>query len=78
MHICLFAGMDLRRELVQAPYMPVFRRRFCEPEGLVSQATFDRIEADIVKTVDEAVAYAEGSPSPTAEDAMTHVYAEVC
>jgi len=44
--------------------------------GLLNPAEFERMEADIDRRIDEAVAFAEQSPYPTREDLETDVYCE--
>ena len=43
-------------------------------QGLATQAVLDQIENDVTATVDDAVAFAEASPSPRPEDALQHVF----
>ncbi len=40
------------------------------------ESELDRIDAEAVKTIDEAVEFAEKSPAPTYEDLIKHVYVE--
>lgn len=40
------------------------------------EKTLDGIEQEVLKTIDEAVEYAENSPVPTYEDLVSHVYAD--
>ena len=42
--------------------------------GLLQPDEPDRIRADAEKQVDEAIAFAEASPEPAPEDALTDVY----
>jgi pyruvate dehydrogenase E1 component alpha subunit len=42
--------------------------------GLLQQAEIDRLHAEAEKQVDEAIAFAEASPEPAPEDALTDVY----
>ncbi len=51
-----------------------FRQTLIEKFKKGVQAELDQIEADVLKTIDEAVAYAEQSPEPTYEDLISHVY----
>ncbi len=51
-----------------------FREALIEKFKKGVQAELDQIEADVLTTVDEAVAYAEQSPDPTYEDLISHVY----
>lgn len=49
-------------------------------EALIARAVFsqklvDEIDADVAKVVEEAIQYAESSPMPDPEVALTHVYA---
>jgi len=40
------------------------------------ESALDKIDADVLKTVDEAVEFAKNSPDPTYEDLISHVYAD--
>jgi len=42
----------------------------------VAVATLDEIEREVTRRIDEAVEFAESSPSPAPEDALNHVYWE--
>jgi TPP-dependent pyruvate/acetoin dehydrogenase alpha subunit len=42
----------------------------------VEPATLDEIEAEVTRRIDQAVAFAEASPSPKPEDALLHVFWE--
>jgi TPP-dependent pyruvate/acetoin dehydrogenase alpha subunit len=54
----------------------VFRRQFSETEGLIPAESLDGVEQEVTAIVDDAVAFAESSPAPAPEDALTHVYWE--
>jgi pyruvate dehydrogenase E1 component alpha subunit len=45
-------------------------------QGMTTQAMLDQIEKDVTAAVDDAVAFAEASPSPAPEDALLHVFWE--
>lgn len=51
-----------------------FARRLIE-DGSLDQASWDRIDAEEVAAVDEAVAYADASPFPDPEEALSHLFA---
>jgi pyruvate dehydrogenase E1 component alpha subunit len=40
------------------------------------ESTLDKIDADVLKTVDDAVDYAKNSPDPTYDDLISHVYVD--
>jgi pyruvate dehydrogenase E1 component alpha subunit len=40
------------------------------------ESTLDKIDDDVLETIDEAVAYAENSADPTYEDLISHVYVD--
>jgi TPP-dependent pyruvate/acetoin dehydrogenase alpha subunit len=42
--------------------------------GLLEQKDVDRMNTEAEKKVDDAVAFAEASPEPAPEDALTDVY----
>jgi TPP-dependent pyruvate/acetoin dehydrogenase alpha subunit len=46
-----------------------------EAQGLLDGAHAERVRAAVVAEIDDAVAYAESSPLPTPEDAMTDLFA---
>jgi pyruvate dehydrogenase E1 component alpha subunit len=52
-----------------------FRARLIH-EGLLDDGAFERMEAEVTAQIDDAVAFAEGSPYPTREDLETDVYCE--
>jgi TPP-dependent pyruvate/acetoin dehydrogenase alpha subunit len=39
-------------------------------------STLDKIDADVLKDVDDAVEFAKDSPDPTYEDLISHVYVD--
>lgn len=43
-------------------------------QGLATEASLAQIEAEVVADVDDAVAFAEDSPSPAPEDTLKHVF----
>jgi TPP-dependent pyruvate/acetoin dehydrogenase alpha subunit len=57
---------------------PILRlgRYLTEESEAVSQDTLDRIEQEVNAELDEAVAFAESSPSPAPEDTLLHVFWE--
>jgi pyruvate dehydrogenase E1 component alpha subunit len=40
------------------------------------ESTLDKIDADVLKVVDDAVEYAKNSPDPTYDDLISHVYVD--
>src|SRR5512135_2045495 len=44
--------------------------------GVLTQADVEMLEAEVAVSVDDAVAWAEASPEPAAEDALLYTYAE--
>ena len=52
-----------------------FRQYLTENYKSVGSA-LDKIDADVIKTIDEAVEFAKNSPEPTYEDLISHVYAD--
>jgi pyruvate dehydrogenase E1 component alpha subunit len=40
------------------------------------ESTLDKIDEDVIKTVDDAVEYAKNSPDPTYDDLISHVYVD--
>lgn len=49
---------------------------FCQATGLITAAGLDEMKQELERELDEAVAYAESSPSPTPEDCLNDVYAD--
>ena len=49
---------------------------FCLRENILSQDQIEEMKAAVEKELDEAVAFAEQSPSPLPEDCLKDVYAE--
>ena len=45
-------------------------------EGVLDQAGWDRIDAEELAAVDDAVAFAEASPFPEAREALEHLFAD--
>ncbi len=52
-----------------------FRKKLLE-EGISGKGDFDEMEHDIQKEIEEAIQFAESSPFPVPEDALTGIYAE--
>jgi pyruvate dehydrogenase E1 component alpha subunit len=52
-----------------------FRRKLLE-EGILGKNDFDEMEHDIKKEIEEAIQFAESSPFPDPEDALTGLYVE--
>jgi len=52
-----------------------FRRYLIEKYTNI-EPVLDRIEADVLKTIDEAVEFAKNSPDPTMDDIVSQVYAK--
>jgi pyruvate dehydrogenase E1 component alpha subunit len=52
-----------------------FRKKLLE-EGISGKGDFDEMEHDIQKEIEEAIQFAESSPFPDPEDALTGIYAE--
>ncbi len=48
---------------------------FCKAEGLITPEELERMKQDVERELDEAVAFAEASPSPEPEDCLNDVYA---
>ena len=44
--------------------------------GVLTQADVEMLEGEVAVSVDAAVAWAEASPEPAAEDALLYTYAE--
>jgi pyruvate dehydrogenase E1 component alpha subunit len=56
---------------------PIARfRKFLTSEYQGIEATLDKIDADALKTVDDAVEFAKNSDDPTFEDLISHVYVD--
>jgi 2-oxoisovalerate dehydrogenase E1 component alpha subunit len=53
----------------------VFRRRLVD-DGIASVEALGSLESEVAAEIDDAVAFAEASPPPLPEDALSHVYAE--
>ena len=54
--------------------IPRFARRMLKA-GMASEAELESIDADITKRVEDAVAFANESPYPAADEVTDHVYA---
>jgi pyruvate dehydrogenase E1 component alpha subunit len=48
---------------------------FCLSNGILRAGEIDRMKAEVEKELDDAVAFAESSPSPRAEECLSDVYA---
>jgi acetoin:2,6-dichlorophenolindophenol oxidoreductase subunit alpha len=56
---------------------PILRyESFCQAGGLITAPALDAMKQELERELDEAVAYAESSPSPAPEDCLNDVYAD--
>lgn len=54
---------------------PLLRmERLLQEKADVSRAELDRVEQEVAASIDDAVSYAESSPSPAPEDTLKHVF----
>jgi pyruvate dehydrogenase E1 component alpha subunit len=72
---CGYRTREEEAEWREKDPLTVLARRLLEEEG-ASEEALDRIEQGVIGEVDEAVAFAEESPYPAAEDALLHVFWE--
>jgi len=62
-------------EWVQKCPVERFRKKLLD-EGILDENSIDRIEKDVQKEIEEAIQFAENSPFPDPQDALTGLYAE--
>jgi len=62
-------------EFVEKGPIGRFRKYLVEKYTNVEPA-LDKIEADVLKAIDEAVEFAQNSPDPTMDDVISRVYVE--
>jgi acetoin:2,6-dichlorophenolindophenol oxidoreductase subunit alpha len=72
---CGYRTRDEEAEWRERDPLTVLARRLTEGGG-VPPEVLDRIEQEVAAEIDEAVAFAETSPDPAAEDALLHVFWE--
>jgi pyruvate dehydrogenase E1 component alpha subunit len=73
---CNYRSREEEAEWQEKDPLSRLSRHLVGQNGAAVEVELERIEREVVQLIDEAVAFAESSPSPRPEDALLHVFWE--